>query len=134
MAVPMQLAPLLTALALAGTCTASAALDCAKAVTTLDMNACAADDVKAVDARLNAVYQRIMKNLSKPNEPGANYAEMKATLLDAQRLWARFREADCKAIYTRDEAGSIRNLSALSCKKERAEQRIKELESYEREG
>ena len=128
----MRLSSLLTALALAGACTAAAALDCANAITTLDMNACAAEDVKAADARLNAVYQRIMKGLSQPNEPGANHAAMKATLLDAQRLWVRFREADCKAIYTRDEAGSIRNLSSLGCMKAHAEQRIKELESYDK--
>jgi uncharacterized protein YecT (DUF1311 family) len=112
-------------------CSCSAlAIDCSNAVTTPDMNECASLNQKKVEAKLNQVYQKVMKDLDKPDSEGEKYSEYRKTLLEAQRAWIKFRDADCNAIYTYYESGSIRNLMAISCKQKHAERRIKDLEEY----
>jgi uncharacterized protein YecT (DUF1311 family) len=44
-----------------------------------------------------------------------------------------FREADCSAAYERNASGTMRTMKYISCMQAHAEQRIKELEEYERE-
>lgn len=106
------------------------ALDCKNAMNTMDMNDCAAIEQKAVEVRLNEVYQRVMKELDKPDEELEKYAEVKKKLLEAQRAWVRFRQSDCDAQYAYYMGGSMRNLVYLGCMQSRAETRIKELEEY----
>lgn len=106
------------------------ALDCKNATNTLDMNECAAVEQKAVESRLNGVYQRVMKELDKPGEDLEKYSEVRKKLLEAQRAWIRFRQADCDAMYAHYSGGSMRNLVYLDCMRSRAEKRIKELEEY----
>lgn len=112
--------------------TLCAALDCARAVTTPDLDTCAAADHQRADAQLNAAYQRVLRTLGQGEEPPAERAAVQAALRDAQRLWVRFREADCKALYARDAGGSVRTLTFHGCMQARAEQRTRELQDYER--
>ena len=116
----------LACLALLGWAGAAAALDCSKAMTTPDMNECAAIDQKKADARLNQVYQRVLKSL----EPDAGGAETKKKLVEAQRAWVKFRDADCAAVYQQHIDGTIRNVMHHGCMRARTEQRIKELNEF----
>jgi len=101
------------------------ALDCANAVTTPDMNECAAREQKVVEANLNRTYQQLLKDLNDPDS-----AATKKKLVVAQRAWVKFREADCAAVYEHYAGGTIRNLMHSGCMRGRAEQRIKELGAF----
>lgn len=112
---------LLFSLLLIGCAGRSYALDCAKAVTTADINECASIEQKKVEDKLNKLYQGIVKPLE---------GDEKKTLVEAQRAWIKFREADCNAVYQRWIDGTIRNVLFISCMQDRAETRIKELQEY----
>jgi len=103
---------------------------CDKAVTTRDMEQCLTIESDKAEAALNQTYQRLVKRLTQPDTEHENYSEYRKKLLDAQRAWIKFRDADCDALYALNSAGSMRNIIYLSCKQQRAEQRTKELESY----
>lgn len=117
---------ILACLALLGCAGTAWAVDCKNAVTTPDMNECAAIDQKKADARLNQVYQRVLKSL----EPDAGGAETKKKLVEAQRAWIKFRDADCAAVYQQHIDGTIRNMMHHGCMQARTEQRIKELKQF----
>jgi uncharacterized protein YecT (DUF1311 family) len=103
--------------------TSSFALDCKNAVTTPDINECAAAGQKQIEAKLNQTYQGVLKSLDDDKET-------KKALVAAQRAWVKFREADCKAVYQRSSGGTIRTVMYIGCMQNRAETRIKELEDY----
>jgi uncharacterized protein YecT (DUF1311 family) len=113
-------------------CSASAAaINCANAITTLDINECASREQAKVEAKLNKVYQRVLKSLDKPDEELEKYSEMKKKLIVAQRAWVKFREADCDAVYAKSASGTMRTVLFIGCMQSHAEKRIKELEAYE---
>ncbi len=112
-------------------CGSSFALDCTKTITTQDVNECALIDQKKVEAKLNKVYQRVLKSLDKPDVPLEPYSEMRQSLIAAQRAWVKFREADCEAVYQKYVSGTIRTVMYIGCIQSHAEKRIKELEDYE---
>jgi uncharacterized protein YecT (DUF1311 family) len=103
------------------------AVDCARAVATPDLNECAAREQKAVEARLNGTYQKVLKELEERDE---NHVETRKKLVAAQRAWIKFREADCDAAYQHYIDGSMRNLVYSGCMQQRAAQRIKELDAF----
>ncbi len=81
---------------------------------------CADADREMVDKRLNQTYQRILSRLAGKN---------KASLIEAQRAWVRFKLTDCE-----DEAGyeetaaNWRDVSVVSCETELTKQRLQTLE------
>jgi uncharacterized protein YecT (DUF1311 family) len=101
----------------------SFALDCKNAVSTPEINECASIEQKKVEDKLNKVYQRVIKSVDK--------AEAKKSLVEAQRAWVKFREADCNAVYQKWIDGTIRGVMFTGCMQNRAETRIKELEDYD---
>lgn len=103
-------------------CTTQAfALDCKNATTTVDMNQCVASEQKQMEATLNLTYQRVLR---------AQPPRVKAKLIAAQRMWLKFREADCDAMFEKYAGGTMRNAAVLGCMQRRAGQRIKELDDY----
>lgn len=105
------------------------ALDCANAVSTVDMNDCAAQEQQQVEKQLNDVYRRVLAE-TPAKVGGAKPAKPKDSLVAAQRLWVKFREADCKAVLDLWSDGSIRNLQYLGCMRDHAQVRIKQLEAF----
>lgn len=105
-------------------------IECEKVFSTLDVEQCIAVELDKVEASLNEAYQRLLKQLTQADTPQDNYTEYRKKLLIAQRAWIKFREADCDTQYEMHRSGSIRNSIYLSCKKQRADQRINELNSY----
>lgn len=72
--------------AIAGTAAAQE-VDCATAVAQQDMNACAAEEYRAADATLNAVWPGAVS--------WARGAGLEEELRTAQRAWIAFRDAAC---------------------------------------
>lgn len=121
-----QILPLL----LAASAGSSYALDCDKAFSTIDLNQCAAQATEKVERQLNATYQQTLKAVATMDDA----AGIKTKLVDAQRLWVKFREADCQAEYAKWQGGSIRNVMYSECMQDRAKQRIKQLEQFPARG
>ncbi|QKZ03274.1 lysozyme inhibitor LprI family protein [Pseudomonas eucalypticola] len=122
---------LLTTLFMAfGALAAAPKPDCANASTTPEMTQCAALDADAAEAKLNATYKQLIQNLSQPDTESEQYSETRQKLQIAQRAWIKFRDADCEAIYQANSGGTLRGLAALGCKRNRAEQRTRELQDY----
>ena len=105
-------------------------LDCENALTTRDMEKCIAIDFDKTEVTLNQTYQHLVKQLTQPDTEQENYTEYRNKLLNAQRAWIKFRDADCETQYALNSSGSIRNIVYLSCKQQRAKQRISELNRY----
>jgi uncharacterized protein YecT (DUF1311 family) len=89
-------------------------------VSTQDMVECIDAEYKTQYARLNNAYKLLQQNLS---------ADRKKQLLEAQRLWIKFRDANCSFYYDPD-GGSIARLSANDCMMTSTASRATELENF----
>ena len=103
------------------------ALDCEKAMSTPELNECAARQQKAVELRLNQTYQKALKSLQQPDTEMDKFSATRQKLIEAQRAWVKFREADCEAVYLQYMSGGIRNLMFTGCMQKHAERRIEDL-------
>ncbi len=108
------------------------AIDCNKASNTMEINECASIEQQKVEAKLNQVYQRVLKGMEKDYASDGNFADMKKSFVNAQRAWIKFREADCDAVYQKNIGGTIRNVMHISCMQAHAKRRIEELEEFEK--
>ncbi|MDX2309510.1 MAG: lysozyme inhibitor LprI family protein [Hyphomicrobium sp.] len=109
--------------------------DCANALSTADMNTCAARDLEKADTELNRVYQEALKSIPDlaTDDPNFNAATWEKALRASQRAWVTFRDAECNEhVSMFSTGGSIGTVEALSCAQEKTEERTKELkERYE---
>lgn len=71
-----------------------------------EMNACAIQDYKVADTRLNRRYQETMKVLT---------AERREALRDQQRAWLRQRDPVCAEAVSDSEGGSIWTYEYYTC-------------------
>ena len=83
-----------------------------------DMIDCIMAEAKQQDARLNENYKRLMSKLSE---------ERKKTLLEAQRAWIRFRDANC-AFWDEPAGGQSAAITAKECFLTMTADRASELE------
>jgi uncharacterized protein YecT (DUF1311 family) len=83
-----------------------------------DMIDCIMAEAKQQDARLNENYKRLMSKLSE---------ERKKTLLEAQRAWIRFRDANC-AFWDEPAGGQSAAITAKECCLTTTADRASELE------
>jgi uncharacterized protein YecT (DUF1311 family) len=72
---------------------------------TSEMLECIGAELTRQDARLNENYKRLMSKLS---------AKRKEGLLEAQRAWIKFRDANCSFYYD-PEGGSAAHLAGNGC-------------------
>ena len=107
---------------------AQAADPCKTQDNTIEINECGKIELAKKDKELNAAYQALMKRLAPSDKSDdTKYGDIKKQLVEAQKNWIKYRDADCSAKYTLYEQGSIRGIVHLSCLKEKTEQRTKEL-------
>ncbi|MFZ2404933.1 MAG: lysozyme inhibitor LprI family protein [Methylobacter sp.] len=99
--------------------TFSTCMDQAGGVTP-SMVECMNAETERQDVRLNKAYKDIMANLS---------AGRKKQLQEAQRLWIKYRKANCDFYYDPD-GGSIARLNANDCFLSATAARAKELEGF----
>lgn len=90
-----------------------------KAVSTQDMIECADKEYLEQDKRLNAAYKALLSRQT-PNRA--------SQLLDLQRLWIKYRDANCKFYYDPD-GGSIARILANDCMLTTTKDRANELQS-----
>jgi uncharacterized protein YecT (DUF1311 family) len=102
---------------------AHAAVDCANASDQATMNQCAGQDFKAADKELNTVYQQIIGRL-KDNPDG------KKLLVNAQRAWLGFRDAECKFSSSGVTGGSVYPWVYSSCLTGVTKLRVESLKQY----
>ena len=117
------------ALALAAPCAPALALDCARAITTADTNACAHQAQQRTEAKLNQVYQALLKSLDTPDE-AYGPEQPKAKLIAAQRAWVTFRERDCDAVFALYAGGTMRTVMKIGCLQNHATLRIQQLQDW----
>jgi uncharacterized protein YecT (DUF1311 family) len=96
----------------------SACMDKAGGVTA-SMIDCMSTETKQQDAKLNKAYKDVLSLLS-PNR--------KRQLQEAQRLWIKYRETNCKFYYD-PEGGTMARVIANNCFMTATADRAKELES-----
>ena len=119
--------PLLLAALLSPQLALAAQADCGDSVTTYDIIRCEGKQLDAAERALNAAYGRVMKELAGP----ASYErEAKALLVKAQRHWIAFREQDCAARSTAMGGGSLQGVVRVSCMREHAEIRTRQLDAF----
>ncbi len=94
-------------------------VDCANAMTQLDMNICANKDYLAADRKLNAAYRRLRGTL---DSGGA------IKLRDAQRAWIVFRDKECRFESAQNEGGSIYPMVYAGCATGATDARTRALE------
>lgn len=104
-------------------------IDCDNAMTTYEMNACAAQSHNDVDKELNQVYQQLIVGIRKDNpEKSAANAHV-ALLRKAQRAWIAFRDAECELELLGEMGGREYSLNLSSCKESLTAKRVTELKS-----
>jgi uncharacterized protein YecT (DUF1311 family) len=84
---------------------------------TVSMRQCIADELHLQDLRLNRYYKRVMSRLT---------GEQKGRLREAQRLWIRYRDANC-GFYGGLTGGSMDIILAGDCTLEMTANRATEL-------
>ncbi len=84
----------------------------------MELNACAEQDFKASDARLNERYKALMGSLS----PAAQTA-----LRTEQRAWLKQRDPTCRKRIA--GLGSLAPLEYSACQQELTDKRVKELDT-----
>ncbi|OYQ23708.1 urease-associated protein [Pseudomonas mandelii] len=103
--------------------TVAHAADCDNATDQATMNQCAAQQNKAADKELNALYQQITQRLK-------SNPDSKKLLLGAQRSWIAFRDAECKFASAGVEGGSVYPLIYSNCVTELTKARVETFKNY----
>lgn len=106
---------------------AEAPPDCDAALTTIELNECAAMDVEAEEARMRTYLARAMEAVREESDSPELGASAAAQMAEAQTAWEAYVEAECGAVYTQWQGGTIRVLMALGCKRELTIERTRHL-------
>jgi uncharacterized protein YecT (DUF1311 family) len=104
------------------------AVNCAEAVTQVDMTYCADRAWKLADEDLNLAYgfaQTMMKQIDAALPQDQRGAEQ--ALREAQRAWIAFRDAGCKAEAYRVAGGSMQPMVVATCLERVTRARTEEL-------
>jgi uncharacterized protein YecT (DUF1311 family) len=99
------------------------AIDCDNATDQATMNQCAAQQNKAADKELNALYQQITGRLK-------SNPEAKKLLVSAQRAWIGFRDSECKFSASGVAGGSAYPLVYSQCTTDLTKQRVEAFKTY----
>jgi uncharacterized protein YecT (DUF1311 family) len=98
----------------------ASAQECSRNRTTQDIVECTDRQTRAWDKKLNAAYQAQMQ---------AQEGEQRTRLLNAQRLWIQYRDANCGFYAAAD--GSLSRIQAADCMFKMTRGRAQELERGE---
>ena len=87
---------------------------------TVEMRNCIGTEIRLQEARLNKAYKDVMAQLS---------PDRKKQLQDAQRLWIKYREANC-SFYADPDGGSMATVDSGDCYMSATTARANELERF----
>ena len=96
------------------------AIDCDNVITTLDINQCAAIDLKAAGAEMH-------QYLEKSYQHNDYDSELIEAIKLAQKDWEAYMKSHCDSVYTQWRDGTIRGVMAISCKTKLTKQRTHEI-------
>ena len=99
------------------------AVDCDNANDQATMNQCAAQQHAAADTELNALYQQISTRLK--GQP-----DRKKLLVETQRAWIAFRDAECTFSASGVEGGSLFPLVYSNCTTDLTKSRVQTFKNY----
>jgi uncharacterized protein YecT (DUF1311 family) len=99
------------------------AQDCANASSQSAMNICADQDYKKTDAELNSVYKHIAARLKTDRDTTR-------LLVNAQKTWIAFRDAECTFSTSGSAEGSINPMLVAQCRDGITQRRIIDLKRY----
>jgi uncharacterized protein YecT (DUF1311 family) len=83
------------------------------------MNAQAGGELRKAEARMDAVYAKVLGKVSNAG---------KENLQAAQEAWLRFRDQECEFETMGTKGGSIHPMVVAECRRRLTDQRIKDLE------
>jgi len=86
----------------------------------LENNNCLSFEYTAANARLDELYKKLLNALADPK-----------TLIDSQRAWLKFRDAQCDLMVGVDKRGSGYSFARNSCLIDLTEKRMLDLNSIE---
>ena len=92
---------------------------CVDVVVTSDLVSCLSKAKDASDAKLNSVYQSIRKKLE---------GQDAGRLVETQRIWIKYRDANCSAERALYEGGTAKYPAYLACIEAMTRTRTKELQ------
>ena len=105
-------------------CAPAGAVDCKDGGATQgEMTECAGLSFKKADVELNARYAKLSACLGPSSEDGT-------MLLDAQRAWLKFRDAECRFQSSGSEGGTVRPMLVAGCMEKLTRDRDGELNRY----
>ena len=94
-------------------------IDCnSKELNQMQLDQCAGMDFTAADAKLNALYKRMMSRYDATNG---------ALLRASERAWIAYRDAECDFATNGTAGGTINPMMDTMCRTEKTNARIKEL-------
>ncbi len=116
-------------------CMGSYTQECSASVeggeTTAGMSACAAAEADGWDRMLNEIWADLIvlarRRAILHEEAGETPADLEGLLVEAQRAWIAFRDADCAQEVAVWGDGSMRTIAGAWCGLERTAQRVFEL-------
>jgi len=114
---------LATAMMLAIPAFAFAQDNCSAAEDQATMNECADAAFKEADKKLNELYKQIEARLS-------DDAETKNLLVQAQRDWVKFRDAECSFQTASAAGGSVMPMLTATCMESLTQVRVEAFEGY----
>jgi uncharacterized protein YecT (DUF1311 family) len=92
---------------------------CAHAVVTSEMVACLSKAKDDSEAKLNAVFQNLQRRLE---------GEDANNLLETQKIWLKYRDANCSAERALYEGGTAKYPAFIACIEAMTRARTKELQ------
>ncbi|MFT4080125.1 lysozyme inhibitor LprI family protein [Rhodomicrobium lacus] len=93
---------------------------------TVETRNCIGRDYERNDGELNAIYKRLLEKYSADD---ADTRERRRRLIEAQRLWLRFRDANCSWQGAKMIGGTSEDLIVAGCLNDMTKDRTKELKA-----
>lgn len=93
--------------------------NCGDLTTQMDITMCEGEKLDKADAALNAVYAKLTKKVS---------AGGKTKLVEAQRAWLKYRDAQCDFETLATVGGSIHPMEVAICRAELTREQTKRLQ------
>jgi uncharacterized protein YecT (DUF1311 family) len=96
----------------------------------------AQQEYELADVKLNQVYQQIIRKIDSDDfkDGLVPKEEIRETLIQGQRVWLKYRDANCHAYYTLSSGGTSRDWDLLKCESKMTADRTKFLNEIYLEG
>jgi uncharacterized protein YecT (DUF1311 family) len=105
-------------------------IDCKTAASTPAIEFCASRDYRAADLRLNDAYRAVVASIDKADVPPEARAKWHNALVEVQRRWIAFRDAECALTGYEWYGGTGRAGAETTCLTQLTKSRIEALQLH----